>query len=285
MKSLMVVMMIASIVPTPSVLSVAATNDSSSENAIMEPAYGQVLASWKKSVKDAELYTNEMMPSSFEKATLTGDTHGYAEREVATLAGGDSVTIDVTVPEDGLYTIGFDYYKLNDGLINPELSIAVAGKFPFYESRRIIAPTIWKNKTAKFETNKYGNELIPEQVAVAKWQTGMAEDPNYLEGEPLRYFLKKGRNELTLTNTAGAMLLGNVRVESPIQTPDYADYREQHKDAESPRELLTYEAEKPKTKNNSYTRPVAKKDISVEPYDTKRLLLNTLGGDSWQSSG
>ncbi|MBC2242810.1 extracellular solute-binding protein [Listeria booriae] len=292
MKRFLVVMMIASIVQTPSVFSVAATNDTtyekvetSSENAIMEPAYEQVLASWKQSVKDAEFYTNEVMPSAFKKAALTVNNHGYEQREVAMLADGSSVTLDVTVPSDGLYTIGFDYFKLNDGLINPEFSIAVAGKFPFYESRRIIAPTIWKNKTANFETNKYGNELIPEQVAVAKWQTGIAEDPNYFEGQPLQYLLKKGTNRLTLTNTAGAMLLGSVRVEAPVVTPDYVDYQKEYVGAGTPRELLTYEAEQPKTKNNSYTRPVAKKDISVEPYDTKRLLLNTLGGDSWQSSG
>jgi len=45
------------------------------------------------------------------------------------------------------------------------------------------------------------------------------------------------------------------------------------------------DAELPAYKNDTTIRPIHSRSLAVSPYETYRLLLNTLGGESWQRSG
>jgi ABC-type glycerol-3-phosphate transport system substrate-binding protein len=48
---------------------------------------------------------------------------------------------------------------------------------------------------------------------------------------------------------------------------------------------IELEAEHPTFKNDTVIRPVNDRSLEVAPYDTYRLLLNTVGGESWQRDG
>ena len=51
-----------------------------------------------------------------------------------------------------------------------------------------------------FDVDRFGNEIIPKQVAITEWSKVTAEDASHLQADPLKFHLKKGSNEITLSN-------------------------------------------------------------------------------------
>lgn len=260
-----------------------------STESIVEKRYHQVLEEWEKGLKDSTSFESAVSPIQFKDVDDNSivsalESHGYGE-EVVEFSNKAEIEIEVEVPEDALYHIGFDLFKIGDNLLNPELSIKINGEYPFYESRRIIATVDWMNISDKFEQNKYGNELIPEQVQIQQWKKIQAKDPNYLQPDDLRFLLKKGKNTITLTNTRGEMLLGKIYIESPKKPQTYEEYAKDLKEVTIQTGIVELEAEHPFARNNSYIRPIATKSIDAYPYSSKSLLLNTIGGESWARSG
>lgn len=262
--------------------------DQGFENVVEDPYY-QVLPTWEEYRSDDSAFEAVISPSSFsnfEENQLVSkeNSEGYTS-DVLQFENEESVSFDVTVPEDGLYQIEMDYYRLNEGLIDPELSIEINGAYQYFESRRIIAPTYWENETDEFEINRHGNELVPNQLAVDAWQSIVFSDPNNESPEGLYFFLSEGDNTLTLNNARGSMLMGDIRVFIPEERPNYTEYVAE-RDADGSEDFIEiYEAEKPTQKNSSYIRPIPRKDVSVNPYDHASQLLNTFGGDSWSEGG
>ncbi|WP_423188867.1 extracellular solute-binding protein [Alkalibacterium sp. f15] len=256
---------------------------------IVEDPYHVVLVGWEDIRRDDIKFSDSISPASFTDYEDTrllseSESEGY-EDNVLRFAEDDEVSFEVEVQEEGLYHIGMDYYRLNEGLVNPELSVQVNDEFQYFESRRIIAPTYWENESDDFETNRHGNQLVPNQVAVKEWHTMTYRDPNNEHADGLLFYLEAGANTITLSHASGEMLIGDIRVFTPTQLQTYADYISQYKDEQATETLGIYEAEYPSRKNSSYIRPIARKDINVYPYDSTTQLLNTFGGDSWSEGG
>ncbi|RLQ96881.1 extracellular solute-binding protein [Falsibacillus albus] len=257
---------------------------------VVEDRYHTVLENWKNDgLGSASDFEATVHPSDFkgmdEKDLLPeAKSKGYGDR-VFYWHNHNSASFEVDVKEDGLYEISFDYFPLNKEVVPIEGSIKVNGEFPYYESRRIVFPKSWENVKSKFEKDRFGNEIIPKQKAIAKWETISAEDASHLQPDALKYHLKKGMNEITLSNLRGEMLIGSIKVHSPTEVPTYKQYIKSHHDQPAVDEMITQEAEIPQSKNSSYTRPMAVQDASVKPNDAKLLLLNSFGGESWDESG
>ncbi|HLU23887.1 MAG TPA: extracellular solute-binding protein [Bacillaceae bacterium] len=257
---------------------------------VVEERYHTVLEMWEKEgVNDASNFEALIAPSDFidvdeDDLVPAGESNGYGD-SVFYWHNQESLTYEVTVPNDGLYELSFDYYPISKEIVPIEGSILVNGEYPYYESRRIVFPVKWKNAQEDFDVDRFGNEIIPKQVPVPEWTTISAEDASHLQAEPLKYYLEKGKNEITLTNLRGEMLVGNVSVHSPTQLPIYNDYISNFSNESKTDALITHEAEKGYTKNSSYIRPEATIGSSVSPNDPKKLYLNTLGGESWAESG
>lgn len=265
------------------------STDQTFEN-VIEERYHTVLEMWKEAgVGSASNFEAPIPPSAFTQADMTDllsaeQSKGYGDR-VFYWHNQKSFTYEVIVPEDGLYELSFDYYPISKEVVPIEGSILVNGEFPYYESRRIVFPVKWKNAQDTFDADRFGNEIIPKQVPVPEWSKLTAEDASHLQSEPLKFLLKKGANEITLSNLRGEMLVGNVYVHSPTELISYEDYLNKFPSGGKPRAIITQEAEGGYTKNSSYIRPVATVDSSTVPNHTKHLLLNTLGGESWEESG
>ncbi|PGS48759.1 extracellular solute-binding protein [Bacillus sp. AFS041924] len=263
----------------------SATDLKSSEQTLVEKQFHQVLKEWEKKVKNSTSFESAVSPNLFknvnERDYISANNSKDYNESVINFTNNKSVNIELNIPEDALYEVGFDYYGLSKEIANPELSIKINGQYQFYESRRIVAPINWKDKAKKFEKNNYGNELIPEQVQIKEWNHVMAQDPSNLQPEPLRFHLKKGKNIITLTNTSGSMLLGRFYVQSPKKLFSYEDYKEKYFNEKVQSDLITIEAEHPYLKNTSRIRPITIKSPDVIPYKSNELLLNSLyGGES-----
>ncbi|WNB92641.1 extracellular solute-binding protein [Bacillus sp. NEB1478] len=257
---------------------------------VVEENYHTVLKTWekegKKGVSDFETSVSPSQFLNVNKKNLLpkAKSKGYLNR-VFYWHNQESVTYEITAPKDGLYELSFDYYPLSKEVVPIEGAIRVNGQYPFYESRRIVFPSVWENDRKTFKKDRFGNDMIPKQVTVPKWMRLSAEDASQLQSEPLKYELKKGKNTIELANLSGEMLLGKVYVHSPIKLPAYKEYLANYQNKKQADTTITQEAEQNYTKNSSYIRPLAANDSSAMPKDTKHLLLNVLGGDSWNSSG
>jgi ABC-type glycerol-3-phosphate transport system substrate-binding protein len=259
-------------------------------NQIVEEHYNSVLNEWQKQgIGSSSNFEEAVLPLQFENLVQqnllpASQSKGYGNR-VFYWHNQQSISFEADVKEDGLYELSFDYYPVSNEVVPIEGAIQINGKYPFYESRRIVFPVDWKNIKDTYDKDRFGNDELPKQITVPKWSTVKAEDATQLQPSPLKYYLKKGKNTITLINQSGEMLLGKVTITSPAKLPNYKEYSQDHKDQKLVNSLLIKEAEKFDTKNNSYIRPVTTHDSSAVPNDPKKLLLNTFGGDSWSTSG
>jgi hypothetical protein len=276
----------------PQVTSFAMGSSSKGETdqQVSENPYHAVLNQWKnEGLGSPSKFEKAIDPSHFiatnKKDLLSQDkSKGYGNK-VSYWRNKDSVTFQVVVNEEGLYELTFDYYPLGNGISPIEGAVKVNGIYQYSESQRIGFPVQWKNKSNTLKKDRYGDDIVPDQEVIRKWTQTKAQDANYIEDQPLKFHLVKGKNTITLENTGGQTLLGNVYVTSPTQTPSYKNYLESHKGDKPQTTLSSYEAEKPLEKSSSYLRPIATSDPSASPYDSRHDLLNTFGGDSWATSG
>ncbi|UUX34993.1 extracellular solute-binding protein [Fundicoccus culcitae] len=263
---------------------------------LVEPSYAEIIDQWQAEFKLGPLdfqesfFLADQTPASTADVWEKQDAFGY-EHAVVHLADGKQTTLQIEVPATGLYQLSFDYYRLNEGLIEPEFALKVNGEYPYYESRRVIAKSLWTNATDDFPVNNYGNEMIPAQVALNQWNTRLMYDPNFEQANPLLIPLNAGENTLEIIHQSGEFLMGQISLQTPVELLDYSEYLAQFTSTNATNAtnqaetLLTVEAEKPAFKSDSYIRPIAQKNIAVHPYDPASNLLNTFGGDSWQRGG
>ncbi|WP_249413958.1 extracellular solute-binding protein [Alteribacter keqinensis] len=257
---------------------------------VIEPRYRIVLNEWENMDLDGTApFERAVPPSSFEQADdlqllPESDSFGYDDR-VLYWHNNETVEFEVEVDQTGLYEIGFDYYPLGEMIMPIEGAIQVNGEFPFFESRRIVFPVNWENESDEFEADRFGNDIIPGQDPIQSWEQLKVEDSNHLHSRSLQYYLEEGTNTISLSNLRGELLIGNAYITSPEEVLEYEEYISQTDGSEVIDSLHVYEAEYPSYKNSSYVRPVATHDPSAVPYDSRNLLLNTFGGESWTESG
>ena len=218
-------------------------------------------------------------------ALLTGDdAYGYAEGAVR-LQAGDSFEIKVDLQEEGNYHVYFDTFILTEGLFPTEVRVQVNGE-DHLELRRIVLKPLWQSASQDFPRDRYGNEVMLSQIRADVWQSIIMQDPNALNPEPLEVHLRKGENTVRVTVTNGELLSGSVTFVEAAELPAYGQYASQFADVPRLDSVLkVIEAEKPDYKNDTTINSIASRDLEARPYSTNTLLLNTLGGTTWDQSG
>lgn len=217
---------------------------------------------------------------------LAGDeiAQGYAKPSVL-LQAGDSVEFEVTVPQGGAYRIAFDMAAAPDLMSAPEGQLLVDGAFPLPDLRRIAFPVFYENGAPAFPIDRYGNDGLIRQQRLPRWSQAAARDVNMSQPYPLAVELTPGQHRFTFTLTQGAMHLSSIVLQAASPLPSYEQYLAAQTAPDSSGFLLDMEAEFPAFKNDTSVRPTNNRSLAVTPYDTYRLRLNTLGGESWDKSG
>lgn len=255
---------------------------------LLEDPYSVTLASWED-VPDAAVKRIVLKPAEQEAnrayAANAGASFGYGSAVVRWEMNTELV-VDVTVPETGLYIMGFDHYVIGESILPSEGYIKIDGIHPFYEARRIIFQSLWSNIRNQSRVDRYGNELPPNPEKIGTWQSTYAYDASYFHTNPLKFKLEKGKHQITLTNTRGDLLLGNVYLEPPAEIDTYEQYRaELPEDDRSIKGMIRLEGEDFTTKSDLSIRSASERDLSLTPYHTTRRLINILEGDSWKKGG
>jgi len=202
------------------------------------------------------------------------------------LVKGDSVRFQVTVETPGEYTIAFDVAVPEEVTITaPEGQLLLDGALPLEDTRRIVFPLFYRNPTEEFPVDRYGNEILVPPVRLARWTQIPLRDINFRRKYPLAIHLSQGRHLFEFTLTRETLLLGSIYLRPSSPDMPYSDYLRLHTAPDPSGVLLELEAERPSYKNDLFIRPLYDRSLEVTPHDTYHLLLNTIGGESWQRSG
>jgi hypothetical protein len=258
---------------------------------IVEERYSTVLSKWlQNGIKDTEGINIEIDPAQFSlqsdnKLVDENNSKGY-KSAAAHLQKEQALEFNVNAPKEGLYNVSLDYFILSDGLMSNEAGLQVNGTYQYYEARRVVFEAFWENETNEFVRDRYNNEVMPSQKRILSWQTISMVDASHIQPGTLKVYLKQGVNNLKLTLNSGEVLIGNIKVSSPQANITYDQYKQNYGDKSSPKEtLIVQEAEKVAYKNDTSINAIVNRDLEVVPYETNSLLLNTLGGKTWEKGG
>ncbi len=206
-------------------------------------------------------------------------------RDSVRLQAGQSFRVMLEVPETGDYLLRWDAVSPAEMLSAPIGQVRVDDAFPTPAWQRIAFPMYYRNSAATFPKDRYGNDALIRQERELRWSKADVWDVQRLGDAPQSVFLSAGQHRLDFTLSEGELYLGSLYLERVEPLLSYAAYR-----AACPFEAVndfsvTLEAEFPAYKNDTAVRPMSSRSLEVTPYDTYRLLLNTLGGSSWTKSG
>jgi len=213
------------------------------------------------------------------------DISALYARPAVLLQAGDSVSFEIEVPAKGDYTFWFDSAAAPQEMDSPEGQLRMDGDFPVPDLRRVIFPIYYRSESNIFPKDRYGNDALTRQVRDVRWSKSPARDVNFGQPYPLQAQLSAGSHTFEFTLTRGSLYLGSIYLEPFAPLISYAQYLQNHSAAPAVDFSLVLEAELPTRKNDTSVRPASSRDLTVTPYDTYKLLLNTLGGESWEVSG
>ena len=228
---------------------------------------------------------NVLRVSLFVLCLASGTFAAHAQDGNVHLRNGDSVTVAVNVEEAGDYNLALRYLP-SAFVFNPEFSVMVNGRFQNRESTRIIAPINWQYGSFEFTRNRRGNEQLPRPEPTGEWERILLRDSAFLLPDPLTFRLERGENSITMTGIAGELEIGELVPVHPRVLPDYDEFRHKNVDiSPTGNGIITIQAQHPSRLNSSSIRLVSSVTPDARPYDSRYMLLNTLGGDSWSESG
>ena len=226
---------------------------------------------------------------------IGAETYGLplAEDEVARQYGKPSVWLETnavvrfqaTVPEAGLYTLAFDM-AAGDAFLNaPAAQLLVDGALPGDSARRIKFPVYYQSPTNEFPPDRYGNDALVRPDRLQRWTQAAVRDVDLSQRYPWQLHLAEGAHDFELSVTEESMWLGSAYLVPFAPTPSYDQYLAANPGPDTSGVRVEIEAEQPALKNDTSIRPINDRSLAVTPYDTYRLLLNGLGGETWKLDG
>ncbi len=201
------------------------------------------------------------------------------------LQAGESIQFQASLPAAGEYILAFDTAASPSASTAPQGQMRVDDQFPLPALQNFRFPVFYRNNANTFPKDRYGNDALIRQQQFAHWTNVPLRDAAFSQPYPLRLRLNAGEHHFHFTLTEGTLYLGSIYIETFTPYLSYASYRDLQSASPSSDFLLTLEAEFPSYKNDTAVRPANNRSLNVTPYDTYKLLLNTLGGESWNKSG
>ncbi len=156
-------------------------------------------------------------------------------------------------------------------------------------------PEVWTQAISEFCT-KYGlrfmkldvenNELRPEAVQSPEWTTYTVSDSTGYVASAFEFVLEEGEAILTLEGKNEPMAIKSIKLCPSESLPSYEEYIAQY--ASKPNGTSQIKLESEYTSSTSDKTIYAVEDRSsaaTSPADVSRTVLNTIGGEKWQTAG
>ena len=222
-------------------------------------------------------FTANMMSND----TMDGSLYNY-EGDIFAFSSGDTIEINVNVPETGEYRIVLDHLDIGRSILVNRIGVKINGQYQYDESEIIELYTQWRMTQESFSLDRYGNEIMPTAQKDTQFLKTNLYDSTALNVDPLTFKLDAGDNTIELIHVRGEILLGNLYVTSVKPMLSYEQYIASVDADLVENALIQIGAESFISKSNPATRLRSERDPSASSYDTRHLRLNAIDGWSFR---
>ncbi|MFB9326442.1 extracellular solute-binding protein [Paenibacillus aurantiacus] len=294
-RSLLVALLAVSVLlPQPAPLTPASYASGQAASADLQSGANVKLGSTAKDGYDRYIAQYAEVPTPKQAlivmARAFSEAHGMNPRQVVGVEGADggvletgesgTVTWAVDVPEDGLYQMSVRYRAMTGKGSDMTREIWIDGKPPFAEAKNIVFQRVWKNDGETVRDEK-GNDMYTPQAEALLWQEAVAQSSDGRYSEPFRFYLSKGKHNLSLVSVKEPMMIDYIKLDQPKKIPSYeeikADYEREGREAASD-VFVKVQGEAAGMKSSSSLVPMMdRRSPATEPYHVSKVRLNTIG--------
>ncbi len=132
----------------------------------------------------------------------------------------------------------------------------------------------------------YGNEMRPDAYQSPVWSEYTLTDSMGFYTEAFTFVLDKGTNIISLDGKNSDLAIFKIVLSPAEKVITYAEYCEMYKGQPAGSGSVRIEAEYTATASDKTIYPVEDAaDAMTSPHDSTKTLLNTMGGEKWQTAG
>jgi ABC-type glycerol-3-phosphate transport system substrate-binding protein len=232
-----------------------------------------------------------------EKTTAEVKTETYGGVESLFTPEGGEVTWKVNVPKTAKYAIKINYWPLEEKPAAIQREFKINGSVPFVEAYYITLPRVWENvytegyqlesgETRYFDSDFLGNEIRPPMVSNPEWCEYSLKDVDGFYKDCFEFVFEEGENTITLEGISQPMAIASIEL-YPYEAPvSYDEYIKKYENQPNGTGKIKLEAELPYKLSTNTVYPVEDRTSAItSPVDPSCTLLNTIGGEKWQTSG
>ncbi len=137
-----------------------------------------------------------------------------------------------------------------------------------------------------FSTDIDGNEIRPTMEATPKWRSYDLKDVNGFYSNNYNFYFEEGEQIISLEAKNEPVAIKSITLYPYTQAPDYKDVSSSFANHNKGSDIIKIEAEIPNQTSSQTIYAIEDRTSAVtSPSDTKRTLLNSMGGDKWQING
>lgn len=227
-----------------------------------------------------------IVPTAFTGGTLRSQAESYSyNSDTRQVEPNETISFDVTIAEEGLYELYFDYYLLEDTRLRPSIDVEINGEYQYNELANIEVPIKWKVEEEPVY-DRFGDELTPNSSLYSEWSNTALIDPNFFFLEPMKLYLSEGENTISITVNEGFFLFGDMTIGNLYENPvPYSEYRNEETAAVSDLDEIIIQAERYQYESKQNIRSKFVRNPALTPYSYKNRVLNVLDQTSYRKSG
>ncbi|HIW72757.1 MAG TPA: extracellular solute-binding protein [Firmicutes bacterium] len=201
-------------------------------------------------------------------------------------AGGVLMSVDaaceitLNVPGPGEYWVLAEYEPVSINMFENPVTVSLGGT-----EVTCSLPFLWEDDVSEVRTDRYGNEVVPDQQYLDAPSLCYLEDYEHFTRTPIRFSLEAGENTLVMTAQNQDILLRSIRLIRPSEDLAYAEYRAQYADAAEFEGILRIEGEDYRAKSDSYIRGRNVQNTSLTPNDPYVKMINATDDKSNKTMG
>lgn len=220
-----------------------------------------------------------VLSEAIQEEGSTGTFGTYLETDSGYyMAYENTVELKINAPQEALYSVSLSYICLNDNLLATQLSLDVNGSRPYASLSSLDFTSPWVTDTA-FTYDRYGNEIAPVPTKQKEVQTTLLSDGGNRYEEALLIPLEKGFNTLSFKVIEGDILITEMKLVAK------ESYQPVSYEPATGSESIVIEGETIASRNDSSIRATGEYDLDLQPYSSKKRVLNTLDPNSFKRSG
>lgn len=235
-------------------------------------------------------------------APIKEDGKNYSESTMSDLKVTDGylftgdtgkVTYKFDVKESGLYYISMKYRPIANTTLSIVRNIYINNQIPFEEAQGVVFERLWQDENKSFLMNTEGNQAMPLEVQKEESATKNITSANYSVAGDFAFYFEKGENTVTLESVQASMGIEEVSLVPAEKLMSYQEYYASkvaeglqvinNNDLTTP---ITIQAEDALVKSSPSILPQNNRtSTKTQPYHPTYIVYNTIGGESWSSSG